>query len=124
MGVGAGTQQKSPTGNCFQEDVRKMPNTNGALPVAAPHSSLCFQAQIAGREQVVDLEGDFCPVCSLQLLHDVADMDFDRALAQVQFVGDDLVRLAAPERSATSAWRLVNIPLWAGSPVCPLPAIR
>src|SRR5690606_23280040 len=33
----------------------------------------------------------------LQLLHNVADMNLDRTLAELQFIGDDLVRLAAPE---------------------------
>src|SRR5690606_30817857 len=51
-----------------------------------------------GWEKVPELEGHFSPVRGIKLLHDVADVDLDGAFAQVEFVGDDLVRLAAPER--------------------------
>lgn len=42
----------------------------------------------------LQLEGDFGAVGGVQLLHDVADVNFDRAFAQVHFIGDDLVGLS------------------------------
>src|SRR5688572_21253712 len=38
------------------------------------------------------------PIGSVELLHDVADVDLYGALPHVELVGDDFVRLAAPER--------------------------
>ncbi len=42
----------------------------------------------------LQFEGDFGAIGGVQFLHDVADMNFDRAFAQVHFIGDDLVGLS------------------------------
>src|SRR5262245_5620653 len=46
---------------------------------------------------IADLVCDFRPVRRSELLHDVANVNLYRALAQVQLVGDDLVSLAAAQ---------------------------
>src|SRR6185312_5211522 len=49
-------------------------------------------------DHVPQLVGHFRPVRRLQLSHDAADMHFYGAFAQVELVGDDLVRLALAQR--------------------------
>ena len=53
--------------------------------------------KVVGKE-IVDLEHDLRPVRCLDLFHDVANMHLDGAFAQIEFIGDDFVRLSAPER--------------------------
>src|SRR6185312_15220667 len=49
-------------------------------------------------EQIVDLVGNLGPVGRPELSHYVADVNLHGAFAHVEFIGDDLVGLAAAER--------------------------
>ena len=44
-------------------------------------------------KKLVGEEGDFSAVASLDLAHDVADVNFDGTLAHIELVGDDLIGL-------------------------------
>src|SRR5690606_9037214 len=56
-----------------------------------------FGFQRSNRKEGVELVGRLRPVRCPELLHDRPDVNLDGALAHVEFVGDRLVRLAAPE---------------------------
>ncbi|MCY1310007.1 hypothetical protein D9M70_601580 [compost metagenome] len=47
-------------------------------------------------KQIVYLVCNFGPIRSLDLFHDVADMNLDCALPKVEFIGNDLVGLSSP----------------------------
>lgn len=48
--------------------------------------------------RLIDHEGGLGAVTSPQFLHDIAQVNLDCALAHVQFVGDDFIRLPSSDR--------------------------
>jgi len=50
-----------------------------------------------GSRQVIHATDHFGTISRVQLPHHVSDMDFDRALANTQFMRDDLVRFTLPQ---------------------------
>jgi hypothetical protein len=60
----------------------------------APQPRLLFVSCSTAELQLVSATGHFCPICSVQFVHDVANMTFNAAFANLQFVGDDLVRFS------------------------------
>src|ERR671915_99920 len=79
---------------------KRAANCNGraASPPMGPGSSMqprhCYDdnrlarsaQQMGARKHLIELVDDLRPVRRLQLLHDVADMDLDRALAKVELM--------------------------------------
>ena len=92
---------KSATRALFQGQVSKLSETRSGIQSGLVIARL-------HREKVIDLAGNLSAVGRLQLLHDVADVHLDRALPQLQFIGDDLVGFARRRASTTSAWRATS----------------
>ena len=69
-----------------------------ALTSVAVDHELGLAYDVLAVEQAAGKIRNLSPIGGVKLLHDVADVDLYGALAHVELVGDDFVRLAAPER--------------------------
>ena len=83
--------------------VRRRPRQHASAPLRSGRPAAVgpappnADAALRFRYEDVELEAGFGAVGHPQLLHDVADVHLHRALAHVELVGDQLVRLAAAQ---------------------------